>query len=136
MVNSTQTATTERVCFRVYVDPAAAATCNNQWGCCSDELEKFELLANKDECYSAPTDVRLNGVSTSYQWDGQSPTLKFPQLNVPYNAGAAGGVRLCFTIRGPCTRFTQLCPGGACRVATFNPPGNACCPPTPMGFMP
>lgn len=91
--------------------------------------------ADKAECYGAPADVRLNGVSRSHSWDSDSPSLKFPQLNVPYSAGrAAGGVRLCVTIRGPCTRFDQLCPGGACRVAAFNKPGNACCPPTPMNI--
>lgn len=47
VLNKTTTATSERVCLKLYVDPAVAAVCNNKFGCCKQGLQKIELEASE-----------------------------------------------------------------------------------------
>ncbi|GFR42255.1 hypothetical protein Agub_g3150, partial [Astrephomene gubernaculifera] len=120
----------ERICLKLYVDANAAAACNNQWGCCKQDLQRFELLAN-GACKGSITPFTLTGttdIKSSFLWDSTRPVLKFTNINLPYATGVTGGA-MCFSLKGPgCTKLSQLCPGGSCLAAVFNPPGNNCCP--------
>ncbi|EFJ53121.1 pherophorin-like ECM-glycoprotein SSG185 [Volvox carteri f. nagariensis] len=121
----------ERVCLKISVDNAAAATCNNGLGgCCSDGLEKVELFAN-GKCKGSILPFTLSNtaeIRSSFSWDSTRPVLKFTRLGLTYAQGVAGG-SLCFNIKGAgCTKFADLCPGRGCTVAVFNNPDNTCCP--------
>ncbi|EFJ40019.1 hypothetical protein VOLCADRAFT_108383 [Volvox carteri f. nagariensis] len=127
----------QRVCMKLYVDEAAAATCNNAVGCCTQRLQKVEILANR-QCRGSISQFTMTGVTgtkSSFLWHNTFPTLKFTNLNLPYKVGEDGAF-LCFSIKGPsCTNLQQLCSEGprGCEVATFAPPGNSCCP---INYMP
>lgn len=79
-------------------------------------------------CASTVSDMTINGKSSSsWSFDGVRPVLKFTKLTG--FSGNQGSVQVCFTLRaGACSTLEQLCPGGSCPTAVFNPPGNACCP--------
>ncbi|GIM01987.1 hypothetical protein Vretimale_6755, partial [Volvox reticuliferus] len=126
----------DRVCVRMYVDPVAAAACNNALGsCCGEGLQKFEFVAN-GRCKGSILPFTLSTsteIKSSFMWDSTHPVLKFSRLDIPYADGLAGGASLCFSFKGPsCTKFSELCPGRGCQTAVFstvsaNSP-NTCCP--------
>ncbi|KAG2445144.1 hypothetical protein HYH02_008612 [Chlamydomonas schloesseri] len=137
VLNKTTTATSERVCLKLYVDPAAAAVCNDKFGCCRQGLQKIELEATSTvpgQCKGSISPFTLTGttdIKSSFLWDSTRPVLKFTKLDLSYSQGVAGAA-LCFNLKGPgCTRLNQLCTAGKqCPIAVFNgqSPFNTCCP--------
>ncbi len=137
VLNKTTTATAERVCLKLYVDPAVAAVCNDKFGCCRQGLQKIEMQATSTlsgQCKGSISPFTLTGVTnpkSSFLWDSTRPVLKFTKLDLTYEQGVAGAA-LCFSLKGPgCTRLNQLCTTGKqCPIAVFNGalPFNTCCP--------
>jgi hypothetical protein len=110
----------ERVCLRALADEAASAACSSARGCCKARLHKVELLT-REACRGS-----IAASSAPVSWAADRPVVSFAAKDLPQGAV----FEACFELRKPsCLSLRDLCPGGTCKYAVFNPPsGRACCP--------
>lgn len=116
--------TTNTYCFKLKV----ASTCVNKTSpCCSMPLEKIEFKVN-DQCYGSHAFTTLNNAYKPPSMQKSPGLIRVSQLNL--TQAKAKNMKVCITLKEPCTTLRQLCGASVCWYALLDNIGNnsnRCC---------